>query len=58
LDATDIEQGKLFLRAVEYDPAIAFFFRSVCQEPMLRRLFEGKPEIKIIDWFAAQKGTL
>jgi len=57
-DATDIEQGKLFLRAVEYDPAIAFFFRSVCQEPMLRRLFEGKPEIKIIDWFAAQKGTL
>jgi len=46
------------LRAVEYDPAIAFFFRSVCQEPMLRRLFEGKPEIKIIDWFAAQKGTL
>ena len=56
-DATDIEQGKLFVRAVEYDSAPAAFFRSVCRERILRRLLEGKPEVKIIDWFAAQKGA-
>ena len=56
-DATDIEQGRLFVRAVEYDQAGASFFRSVCREPALRRLFEGKPEVKIIDWFAAQRRT-
>jgi len=54
-DATDIEQGNLFLRAVEYDSARASFFRSVCRVPVLRQLFEGKPEVKIIDWFADQK---
>ena len=54
-DATDIEQGRLFVRAVEYDQARASFFRRVCREPVLRQLFEGKPEVKIIDWFAVQK---
>lgn len=54
-DATDIEQGELFVRAVEYDAARASFFRSICRVPKLRQLFEGKPEVKIIDWFANQE---
>jgi hypothetical protein len=53
-DATDIEQGELFVRAVEYDTVRCAFFRSLCKEGALRTLFEGKPEVKIIDWFAGQ----
>jgi hypothetical protein len=53
-DATDIEQGQLFVRAVEYDPVRCSFFRSVCKSAALRGRFEGKPEIKIIEWFAGQ----
>jgi len=54
-DATDIEQGKLFVRAVEYDSVVGGFLRQVCKEPKLRKLFGGGPEVKVIDWFASQK---
>jgi hypothetical protein len=54
-DATDIEQGKLFVRAVEYDSALGGFLRHVCKEPKLRKLFSDGPEVKVIDWFVTGK---
>lgn len=50
-DATDIEQGKLFVRAVEYDSAVGAFLRHVCKEPKLSKFFGGGPEVKVVDWF-------
>lgn len=51
-DATDIEQGKLFVRAVEQDPILGSFLRRVCREPSLHKLFSGGAELRIVDWFA------
>jgi len=48
----DIEQGKLFVRAMELDAILGSFLRQVCREPSLRKLFSGGAELRILDWFA------
>jgi hypothetical protein len=51
-DATDIEQGDLFVRAVEYDQIFGKYFRSVCKEPSLKKFFRNGLELRVIEWFA------
>ena len=51
-DATDIEQGDLFVRAVEYDQIFGKYFHSVCKEPSLKKFFRDGPELRVIEWFA------
>ncbi len=53
-DATDIEQGRCFIRAVEYDPALSCFLRQVARIPDLENLFKTEPEYRILSWFRAQ----
>jgi hypothetical protein len=47
-DATDIEQGALFIRAIEYDYGLSVVLRT------LSNSFKGKPEWKIFQWFETQ----
>jgi len=44
-DATDIEQGSLFIRAIEYDYGVSIILRAVAPT------FTDKPEWKIFQWF-------
>ncbi|MCI0534079.1 MAG: hypothetical protein L0Z50_02510 [Verrucomicrobiales bacterium] len=53
-DATDIEQGDFFVRAVEYDASVSKFFRLIARERSLLRLFDLGGESRIINWFAKQ----
>ena len=53
-DATDIEQGDFFVRAVEYDASVSKFFRLIARERSLLRLFDLGGESRIVNWFAKQ----
>lgn len=53
-DATDIEQGQFFLRAVEYDAGLSRFLRQVAREPQLEVLFKTQPEYRVLNWFKKQ----
>lgn len=53
-DATDIEQGQFFLRAIEYDAALSRFLRQVAREPQLEAHFKTQPEYRVLSWFKAQ----
>ncbi len=53
-DATDIEQGDFFVRAVEYDAGVSKFFRMIARERSLLRLFDLGGESRIVNWFAKQ----
>lgn len=52
-DATDIEQGEFFVRAVEYDSAISRFLREFAKIPKVQSLYRAKPEYRILRWFEA-----
>ena len=53
-DATDIEQGTLFIRAVDYDPTLAVALRVLSKEPKFAVGLKTKPEWKIFEWFEKQ----
>ena len=53
-DATDIEQGDFFVRAIEYDAAVGQFLRLIAREKKLLQLFELGGESRIVNWFARQ----
>ena len=53
-DATDIEQGQLFIRAIEYKSDLSIFLRTIAKEPSLEKTFQGKLEWKILEWFKTQ----
>lgn len=53
-DATDIEQGQFFVRAVEYNQALSIFLRTIAQEPSLEKILQERPEWKILEWFRNQ----
>ncbi|MBW2098584.1 MAG: hypothetical protein JRG77_07245 [Deltaproteobacteria bacterium] len=53
-DATDIEQGNFFLRAIEYDPLIAMILRIVAKEEAVVENFEESPAGRILEWFKEQ----
>lgn len=53
-DATDIEQGNFFLRAIEYDPIIAKVLRIVAKEEAVVKKFAESPANRILEWFKEQ----
>jgi len=53
-DATDIEQGNFFLRAIEYDPIIAKVLRIVAKEEAVVKNFGESPANRILEWFKEQ----
>lgn len=50
-DATDIEQGSFFIRAVEYDASLSSVLRAVTKEPSLLMDFRNRPDWIILEWF-------
>jgi len=53
-DATDIEQGTLLIRGVEYDQTLAVALRTLSKEPNFAMGLKTKPEWKIFEWFEKQ----
>jgi hypothetical protein len=53
-DATDIEQGPLMCRAIEYDRRLGRFLRWVARVPGLEQVVRTRPERRILDWFKDQ----
>ncbi|HHJ18516.1 MAG TPA: hypothetical protein ENJ84_01585 [Gammaproteobacteria bacterium] len=53
-DATDIEQGQTFVRAIEYDGVLSSVLRSVTKVTDALTAYHNKPEWKIMTWFADQ----
>ena len=53
-DATDIEQGHFFVRAIEYQSDLSIYLRTISKEPSLEASFQGNPEWKILEWFKYQ----
>lgn len=54
-DATDIEQGSFFVRAVEYDVNLAYLLRSLAKTPSLVGRPKTEPLWKVLQWFAQQQ---
>ncbi len=53
-DATDIEQGNFFLRAIEHDLIIAKVLRIVAKEEAVVKNFAESPANRILEWFKEQ----
>lgn len=51
-DATDIELGPFFIRAIEYDGDVSSFVRAIARIEPLRASYSTRPEGQILDWFA------
>lgn len=49
-DATDIEQGRFFIRAIEYDPELSRDLRRVSREPGLAAEYDVVSQI--FEWFS------
>jgi hypothetical protein len=54
-DATDIEQGGFFIRAIEHDAALSATLRSVTRVPEIVEHFGTTPEWCILNWFGRQQ---
>ena len=54
-DATDIEQGKFFVRAVEHDWAMGHTLRAVSKQEWVKNRFTTVPEGRILEWFSKQE---
>ena len=50
-DATDIEQGQFFHRAVEYDAGISAYLRQVLGQTEVERLWKNTSAWQVIEWF-------
>ena len=53
-DATDIEQGPFFVRAIEYDKNLSLFLRVVSKINAIEQIYSTTAEWKIIKWFKEQ----
>jgi hypothetical protein len=53
-DATDIEQGPLMCRAIEYDLQLGLCLRTLAKLPQLEQIVGTKPERRILNWFKDQ----
>jgi len=53
-DATDIEQGTYFLRAIEYNEDLSLFLRVISRASHIERVFNGNRSWGIIEWFKNQ----
>lgn len=53
-DATDIDQGKFFVRAIEYDPVYKYVLRAAAHSPALTKQPKTKPVWAVLQWFADQ----
>jgi hypothetical protein len=53
-DATDIEQGPFFVRAIEYDSDLSLFLRVVSKIDAIERTNPAGTAWKIIQWFKQQ----
>jgi hypothetical protein len=51
-DATDIEQGSYFVRAIEYDKIVCYCLRVLARSVTIQRKIE--PSWKALRWFAGQ----
>lgn len=49
-DATDIEQGSLFIRAIEYDETLSTILRGVGRSGEIENIFPSATDRKIIQW--------
>lgn len=55
-DATDIEQGIFFVRAIEYDDTLSLFLKlMIPSEENLTKLFEDGLGQQIFEWFKSKK---
>lgn len=50
-DATDIEQGLFFIRAIEYNTKISTILRTIASIDSLMSQFKTKPINKVFEWF-------
>lgn len=50
-DATDIEQGEFFIRALEYDEDLSLFLRVISKTDAIERIFNQELGWQVIDWF-------
>ncbi|HEB86846.1 MAG TPA: hypothetical protein ENI68_07520 [Gammaproteobacteria bacterium] len=53
-DATDIEQGPFFVRAIEYDSSLSLFLRVVSKVDAIEQRCRAGTAWKIIQWFKQQ----
>ena len=53
-DATDIEQGNFFVRAVVYDQSLDFTLKKISKQPSVREKVSSTLEGRILDWFSKQ----
>ncbi len=53
-DATDIERGPFFVRAIEYDAALSVILRAVGQTVAEIPALHSDPDWPVWSWFAAQ----
>jgi hypothetical protein len=53
-DATDVEQGQFFLRAIEYNQKLSKVLREISKVSSLEQTFQTTSEGKIIEWFKQQ----
>jgi len=56
-DATDIEQGKRFVRAIEYDPVFCAVVRATASSPALQGDTHAEACRAILEWFKNPNGT-
>lgn len=50
-DATDIEQGRFFLRAIEYHDDLSVVLHSLTEQPSSTDQFRRRPDWAILQWF-------
>jgi len=53
-DATDIEQGRFFVRAIEYDARLAAVLRAVTKVKQVKDAYGTQSVWKIMEWFSKQ----
>lgn len=51
-DATDVEQGTFFIRAIEYDTKFAQVLKAFSRIKWVQDLFKLKDEWRVISWFS------
>jgi hypothetical protein len=53
-DATDVEQGRLFLRAIEYNEELSVVIRTWAREPKIAVSLASESVWRILNWFRQQ----
>jgi len=50
-DATDIDQGPVFVRAIERRQVVSVGIRAIANVPYVREVFQNEPVWKVLRWF-------